>query len=173
MPVRVIATRRIARFLSIESKPAQAVLARTVTDAAGFYEFHVSKAREYDYYFLRFYDSTGFDAVKFAVPDDVEITRLITRRRPVVVDQVLQHAPEWEAVQRLRSLYGPDSLRGKIVRDLGVPDRTERAFTDAGVERETWWFDAAGVAYVIEDGEVVDKREFQAEAESHSIANRQ
>jgi hypothetical protein len=171
VPVRAIATRRIVKFLTVESQPAQKEVVSTNTDANGFYELTLPKLRDYDYYFLRFHDPVQFDAVKFAVPEDVEITNRIQKRRPVVEDFVLDFSPQWDAVQRLVELYGASTTRGKIVRQLGVPDRTDHTATESGVERETWWFDAAGVAYVIEDGRVVEKKTFQPERESDSIAH--
>jgi hypothetical protein len=36
VPVRVIATRRVAKFLTVESRPAQKELVATTTDANGF-----------------------------------------------------------------------------------------------------------------------------------------
>ena len=100
-----------------------------------------------------------FDAVKFAVPEDLEITHT-----------VLQYSAGWDAVQRRGDLYGASSTRGQIVRQLGVPDRTDKITTGDGVERETWWFERAGIAYVIEDGRVLEKTTFQPERESESIA---
>ena len=170
VPVRVLATRRVAKFLTVESQPAQKEIASTTTDLDGFYELAVPKLRDYDFYFLRFHDPVRFDAVKFAVPEDLEITERIQKRRPAVEDTVLQYAAGWEAVQRLVELYGASTTRGQIVRQLGVPDRTDKITTGEGVERETWWFESAGVAYVIEDGRVLEKTTFQPEQESESVA---
>lgn len=170
VPVRVLATRRVVRFLTVESRPAEAEMNATVTDVNGFYEMVVSKNREYDFYFLRFYDPVKFDGIRYARPADVEITARIDKRRPVVEDLILQDSPEWAAVQRLVTLYGSDSTRGRIIRDLGVPDRTERRPGANSIERETWWYEAVGVVYVIEDGKVVERKTFQSEPESHAIA---
>jgi hypothetical protein len=169
VPVRVLATRRVVKFLTIESQPAETQVAATTTGPDGFYELTVPKLRDYDFYFLRFYGPDSFDAVKFAVPADVEVTERIQKRRPVVEDVVLGYSVEWDAVQRLVGLYGADSARGQIVRQLGVPDRTERRAAEDGKERETWWYERAGVAYVIEEGRVVDRMTFQPE-ESPAIA---
>jgi len=170
VPVRVLATRRVVRFLTVESRPAETEMTATTTDANGFYELVVSKDRDYDFYFLRFYDPVKFDGVRFARAADVEITARIDKRRPVVEDLVLQDSPEWEAVQRLVKLYGSDSTRGRIIRELGVPDRTERSTGPDQLERETWWYETAGVAYVIQDGQVVERKLFQSEPESQAIA---
>ena len=170
IPVRVLATRRVVRFLTVESRPAEKEVFVGTTDANGFYELTMEKLRDYDFYFLRFYDSAGFDGVRYAVPSDVEITSRISKRRPVVEDLLLADSPEWDAVERLVALYGEGSTRGRIVRDLGVPDRTERRSGEDGIERETWWFETAGVAYIIEDGRVLERKLFQAEAESQTLA---
>ncbi len=168
--MRVLATRRVVRFLTVESRPSEIEVVAGSTDANGFYELTMSKMRDYDFYFLRFYSSTGFDGVRYTPPGDVEITARISKRRPVVEDRVLEDSPEWEAVQRLVELYGADSTRGRIVRELGVPDRTERRAGDGGEDRETWWFDTAGVAYILEDGRVIQRKTFQPEPKSQSIA---
>jgi hypothetical protein len=170
VPVRVLATRRVARFLTVESRPSEAEMKATATDANGFYEMVVSKNREYDFYFLRFYNPVHFDGIRFTRPADVEVTARIAKRRPVVQDLILQDSPEWEAVQRLVKLYGSESTRGRIIRDLGVPDRTERRAGPDGMERETWWYEGVGVAYVIEDGQVVERKTFQSEPDSQAIA---
>lgn len=172
IPVRVIATRRVVKFLTIESRPAEKELVATVTGPNGFYELDVPKIRDYDFYFLRFYDSKLFDSIRYAMPPDVEITRRINKRRPVIQDVELPAAAGWDAVIRLVDLYGAHSTRGKIIRQLGVPDRTERAGAAEGVARETWWYDSVGVAYVIEGGEVVDKKSFQPVKESLPLARR-
>jgi len=171
IPVRVLATRRVARFLTVESRPAEKEVVVGTTDANGFYELTMEKLRDYDFYFLRFYDTDGFDAVRYAVPPDVEITSRVNKRRPVVEDIALADSPEWDSVERLVELYGPDSTRGRIVRDLGVPDRTDRSGGENGTVRETWWFEAAGVAYIIEDGLVVERKLFQSEPESQALAS--
>lgn len=170
VPVRILATRRVVRFLTVESRPAETQLNSTSTDANGFYEMVVSKNREYDFYFLRFYDPVQFDGIRFSLPADVEITSRIDKRRPVVEDLALKDSPEWEAVQRLVKLYGRDSTRGRIIRDLGVPDRTERSPGAGNLERETWWYETVGVAYIIEDGQVIERKTFQSEPESQAIA---
>lgn len=172
IPVRVIATRRVVKFLTIESRPAEKELVSTVTGANGFYELDVPKVRDYDFYFLRFYDSERFDSIRYATPADIEITGRINKRRPVIQDVRLPRAAGWDAVTRLVNLYGAQSTRGKIIRQLGVPDRTERAGAADGVDRETWWYDSVGVAYVIEAGEVVDKKSFQPAKESLPLARR-
>ena len=170
-PVRILATRRVVRFLGIESRPAEKELVSTVTGPDGFYEVEVPKLRDYDYYFLRFYDSTHFDSIRYAKPPDIEITSWIRKRRPVVQDMQMRWAAGWDAVQRLVSLYGADSVRGQVVRQLGVPERIERATTE-GVDRETWWYEGAGVAYIIENGQVVEKKSFQPTQESSPLARR-
>jgi hypothetical protein len=170
VPVRVIATRRVIKFLQVESKPVQAELAAGLTDATGFYEISVPRDRDFDDFFLRFYDRERFDAVKYAVPPDLDITRIVRKGRVGVLDQNLEFAPGWDAVSRLVDLYGEGSPRGEIVRRLGVPDRTERTASPEGGERETWWYDAVGVAYALEDGRVIERTVFEPQRESTPIA---
>ncbi|MFQ5718379.1 MAG: hypothetical protein ACE5IK_02410 [Acidobacteriota bacterium] len=172
IPVRVIATRRVVKFLSIESHPAEKELVAAITGPSGFYELEVPKVRDYDFYFLRFYDGAHFDGVRYARPDDVEITAWIDKRRPVIQDVTLAPAAGWDAVQRLVKLYGAESPRGRIVRELGVPERTDHAPSADGVDRETWWYDRAGVAYVIENGQVVDRQRFRPRQETRPLARR-
>ena len=171
IPIRVLATRRVVKFLTIESQPAEKELVSTVSGANGFYELEVPKVRDHDFYFLRFHDA-HFDAVRYSTPPDIEITGWINKRRPVVQDVRLTSAPGWDAVRRLVDLYGADTTRGKIIRQLGVPERTERTSRLDDLDRETWWYEILGVAYVIEDGEVVEKRSFQPRQESRPLARR-
>jgi hypothetical protein len=170
VPVRILATRRVAEFLTIKSQPAETEVAATRTSADGFYEMSAAKLRDYDFYYLRFHAPTGFDAVRFSPPEDVEITDRLAKRRPVVQDCTLGPAPGWDATRRLIELFGPDSPRGRIVRALGVPDRVEDAPSGASAAREVWWYDAAGIAYVIENGEVLERRAVTPRVESQAIA---
>jgi len=170
--VRVIATRRVVKFLTVESRPAEKELGSTISGPNGFYELSVPKVRDYDFYFLRFFDGEQFDSVRFATPPDIEITQQIKKRRPVIQDIHLPRAAGWDAVTRLVDLYGAESTRGKIVRQLGVPERTERDTAAGHPEREIWWYDRAGVAYVIEDGEVLERKLFQPPKESLPLVRR-
>ena len=165
--VRLLATRRVAKFLTIESEPAEAELASTRTDANGFYEMRVPRDREYDFFFLRFSTPTDFDRVRFDRPADREITKRFTSRRPVIQDCVLPAAPGWDAVQRLLELYGADSPRGRLIRALGVPDRVEPM---DGAGREAWQFAAAGVTYIVEGDRVVDRRALAEGGEVPAVA---
>jgi len=170
VPVRILATRRVAEFLSIKSQPAETEVVATRTSADGFYEMNAPKLRDYDFYFLRFHARSGFDAVRFSLPEDVEITDRLSKRRPVVQDCALGPAAGWDATRRLIEMYGPDSPRGRIVRSLGVPDRVEDAPSGTAAAREIWWYDTAGVAYVLENGEVLERRVATPRGESQAIA---
>ena len=154
--VRLLATRRVAKFLTIESAPAEAELASARTDTNGFYEMRVPRDREYDFFFLRFYTVADFDSVRFDPPADREITKRFTSRRPVIEDCVLPAAPGWDAVRRLLELYGPDSPRGRVVRALGVPDRVDAVPGAPG--QEAWRYEAEGVTYIVEGDRVLDRR---------------
>ena len=166
--VRLLATRRVAKFLTIESQPAQAELASVRTDANGFYEMRVPRNPEYDFFFLRFFTPGSFDRVRFDPPADREITGRFSSRRPVIQDCVLPAAPGWDAVQRLLQLYGADSPRGRVIRSLGVPDRVEPVAGASG--REAWQFAAAGVVYFVEGDQVVDRRALAEGGEVPAVA---
>lgn len=128
--------------------------ARTTTDRHGFYEFTFPVDRDFRYYYLRFYDPAGFDAVRFRVPEDRDVSRRARKGRPVLANVELRTNPEWPEVKRMIDRYGQASDLGRILRAVGLP--TRRTGEPGG--REIWWYDDHDVSYVLQGEKVLKTR---------------
>jgi hypothetical protein len=120
--------------------------AGAVTDSQGQYRIGFIPASLGNDFSLFFYDKTAFDRVKYRQPAPLDITSMLDRRRTVTVNQVLQFQQSWPEVQRQIDYYGPDSDRGKILRQHGLPEKRERSGPGAE-DSDVWWYYADGVSY--------------------------
>jgi hypothetical protein len=125
-----------------------------MTDGEGRFELEFALDPSFHAYFVRFFEPALFDAVKYLVPSDLEITRQSEKGGVVEAHAVLRFHPDWPQVKALIGEYGAASPRGQILRSLGLPKHKE----DLGEGRELWVFEAAGVSYVIEGEKVVETR---------------
>jgi len=154
--VRVLKTRRV-RVLGAAPDADQAVEeARGRTDAEGRYAIDVPVDHAFPFWFVRFYDVTSFDAVKYRLPPDVDISRQVRAGAAIEAGAVLQFHPDWLQVKALVDQYGAASRRGQILRSLGLPPK--RVPQEGG--REIWEYPAAGVAYLLDGDGVVETRRF-------------
>jgi hypothetical protein len=152
--VRVLKSRTILRLGSLERRDQDVEEVRATTDAHGLFEFTFPVDPQFRHYTLRFYDPRTFDAVKFRLPEDRDISRKVRRGRAVQATVVLRFAPDWTRVQALIEQHGAASHCGQILRALGVPDRVD----PEAEGRELWSFDRAGVAYLVEGSRVLETR---------------
>jgi hypothetical protein len=120
--------------------------ARAVTDAQGQYRIEFVPASLGNDFSLFFYDKTTFDRVKYRQPEPLDITSMLDRRRTVTLNQVLHFQQGWPEIQRQITYYGPDSDRGKILRQHGLPEKRERSGPGAE-DSDVWWYYADGVSY--------------------------
>lgn len=95
--------------------------------------------------FLFFYAAERFDGVRLQRPDGIDITKRLTESRELRLDQVLLDHPQWKEVQRQIAKLGADSAKGKILRQLGLPERIDRGAGDQSAE--TWWYYNKGISY--------------------------
>ncbi|WP_337290534.1 carboxypeptidase-like regulatory domain-containing protein [Candidatus Methylomirabilis sp.] len=95
--------------------------------------------------YLFFYAEKGFDGVRFQRPDGIDITKRLKESRELRLDQVLLDHPQWKEVQRQIAQFGADSAKGKILRQLGLPERIDRGTSDQFAE--TWWYYKKGISY--------------------------
>ena len=157
--IRVLKTRRV-KVLGAAPDADQAVEdARGRTDAEGHYSIDIPVDRAFPFWFVRFYDVKTFDAVKYRLPQDADISRQVRAGATIEASAVLQFHPDWPQVKALVEQYGAGSRRGQILRSLGLP--TRRGPQEGGIE--TWEYPAAGVAYVLDGDRVVETRHFAPE----------
>jgi hypothetical protein len=154
--VRLLKTRRLKSLSAPHSQSQEVEEARGKTDADGRFTIEFKTDNDFPFWYVRFYDPKEFDAVKYKVPQDVEISRAIAASTAVEVGVVLQMQPDWPKVKGLVDQYGPASRRGQILRNLGLPSSRN----PEGEEREIWVYDAAGVSYVLQGDTVIETRHF-------------
>ncbi|MFQ5877183.1 MAG: carboxypeptidase-like regulatory domain-containing protein [Acidobacteriota bacterium] len=152
--VRLLKSRTIVDLKALEKRSQDVEQTRVTTDAHGFYEMSFTVDPRFRYYYLRFYDPKQFDAVKYRLPDDRDISRRARRGRPVHADAVFEFHPDWPEVKALIDRYGPATHVGQILRTLGLPTRR----TPQASGRELWVYDPAGVSYLLEGMRVVQTR---------------
>jgi hypothetical protein len=157
-PVRLLKTKTILNLLHFSTDSQQQEQARTQTDGSGSFELRVVPDPKFDYFYLRFYDAKTFDPVRYSVPGDRDITRLVKTRGEVQVDQVIRDNPDWARVEAMLKDFGTDSNRGRILRSLGLPEKRETIAGSPG--REDWWYYAKGICYQIQGDEVLKIRRF-------------
>jgi hypothetical protein len=134
--------------------------ARALTDERGEYRIEVVPAELGNNLYLFFYDREAFDAVRYARPEPVDVTRTLRETRELVINQTLRTHPDWAEVARLRVEYGPDSHRGRILRQMGLPERREATRTGADLV-EQWHYFSRGITYVIRNGELSGTHQFE------------
>ena len=153
VPVRLLMTRRLITLTELSLRDEFAEGPSTQTDDAGFFRIDLRPDPDYDYYYIRFYDRTSFDAVRYALPADEDVTGKVRAGQPVIVQRRLVEAPNWPTlVRELERVGGPHSPRGRILRSLGLPDDV----VSRGGGATEWRYRRAGVRYLIQNGEVVD-----------------
>ncbi|MCI0371610.1 MAG: carboxypeptidase-like regulatory domain-containing protein [candidate division NC10 bacterium] len=134
--------------------------ARVLTDERGEYRLEVVPGHLGNNLYLFFYDRDGFDHVRYARPEPVDFTKRLKEEPQIVVNQVLRSHPDWPEVVRLRQEYGPDSHRGRILRQMGLPERRE-ATQSGGDLVEQWHYFSRGVTYVLRNGELSGTHQFE------------
>lgn len=145
-PVLVVARSLDLAALRIEYDEHGRRDVRTVTDGQGRYRVEFVPASVGNNFFLFFYDTTGFDRVKYRRPEPLDVTEHLRRDRTVVINQVLQFHPSWPEVARQIAFFGPDSDRARVLRQHGLPEKREPP-AGPGDEPEVWWYYADGVSY--------------------------
>ncbi len=134
--------------------------ARVLTDERGEYRIEVVPGQLGNNLHLFFYDREGFDHVRYARPAPVDLTKPLKDEPHVVINQTLRTHPDWLEVVRLRQEYGPDSHRGRILRQMGLPERLEA--TQSGSDLvEQWHYFSRGITYVLRNGELSGTHQFE------------
>lgn len=144
---------------ALELKELKRREVRTVTDEKGLYRFDFNGEDLGNNFLLFFYDREGFDSIQYQKPEPMDITRRLKEERELQINQVLMFTKDWPEIQRLIKEYGPETEKGKILRQFGLPERKER-FKSLDVESETWWYYTKGVAYKFVDGKLKSTYEF-------------
>ena len=152
--VRLLKSRTYVKLGGLKALDQSVEDARTTTDSLGFFEFDYRLDPAFPYYFLRFYDPKTFDAVKYRLPEDRDVSKRLNSGRPVQVTASLKFQPDWPKVKALLETYSPASQVGQVLRSLGLPS----AKSPEGPGRELWTYDKAGVSYVVEGARILETR---------------
>ena len=134
--------------------------ARVLTDERGEYRIEVVPGQLGNNLYLFFYDREGFDHVRYDRPAAADLTKRLKDEPHVVINQTLRSHPDWPEVVRLRQEYGPDSHRGRILRQMGLPERRE-ATQSGGDLVEQWHYFSRGITYVLRNGELSGTHQFE------------
>ncbi len=118
---------------------------KVLTDHDGRYRVEFIPEQLGNNFYLFFYADQGFDGVRFQKPDGIDITGRLKEARDLKLDQVLPDHPKWKEVQQKIAQYGVDSMRGKVLRQLGLPERIDRGIGEQPTE--TWWYYSKGISY--------------------------
>lgn len=152
--VRLLKSRTYVKLGGLRSLDQSLEDAKVTTDSLGFFEFDYRLDPAFPYYFLRFYDPKTFDAVKYRLPEDRDVSKKMNSGRPVQVTASLRFQPDWPKVKALLETYSPGSQVGQVLRSLGLPS----AKAAEGPGRELWTYDKAGVSYVVEGARIIETR---------------
>jgi hypothetical protein len=116
----------------------------TTSDKDGFYRLAAVIEPSFNRILLRFYSNQGFDKVRYQLPEDKNITRMVRRNREFRLDRVIKENPLWEEVKARIARYGYQSSKGKVLRTRGIPDKVEKGRRG---RYELWWYYEDGVCY--------------------------
>jgi len=157
-PVMLISTQRYLELGSRKSGGRVVTVGSAVTDASGYFSFDVPKEKGYQFWFLRFVDPSHLDPVMYLPPEDVEITADIRRGRVASVEKSIAWHPDWAEVQRrIEEQGGEATEKGKILRAIGLPEKTQHDPV-SGVEE--WWYFTKGILYTFRGSESAGTRRF-------------
>lgn len=143
-PVLVVG-RKLDLNMKLEYQELDRRQLKVLTDRDGRFKLEFVPEQLGNNFYLFFYAEDGFDGVRFQKPDSIDITSRLREGRELKFDQVLLDHPKWKEVQQQIALYGADSMRGKVLRQLGLPERIDRGVGDQPAE--TWWYYAKGISY--------------------------
>lgn len=161
-PVQLIATQRYLELSRHTSGGAVSAMARAVTDAGGFYSIDVPRDRHYQFWFLRFVDPAQLDTVKYLPPEDQEITAMVRRGRVAAVETTIRTHPDWpELERRIEGAGGPSTEKGRILRTLGLPEKTVPGAPSGPAAQEEWWYFTKGILYMFRGAEPAGTRRFE------------
>ncbi len=143
-PVMVVG-RTLDLDMKLEYKEVDRRELKVLTDRDGRYRAEFIPSSLGNNLYLFFYAGEGFDGVRFQKPDGIDITSRLKEGRDLNLDQVLLDHPKWKEVQQKIAQYGADSMRGKVLRQLGLPERVDRGVGEQPTE--TWWYFSKGISY--------------------------
>jgi hypothetical protein len=155
--VRVLKSRTVVDLSGRRRTDQDVEEVRAMTDEHGRFSLQFRVDPQFKSYALRFYDPKQFDAVKYSLPQDRDISRRARAGRPVEADVALRPHPDWPKVKEMIERCGAASHCGQVLRALGLPSR--RVAQGAG--RELWEYDSAGVAYLVEGPKVLETRRLE------------
>ncbi len=157
-PVLLVATRRYVELGKYSSGGEVLNAARATSDDNGYFSIDIPKERGYQHWFVRLMDPGDFDAVKYLPPEDIEITSQVRKGLVAQVETMIRFHPDWpEVEERVARAGGPDTPRGRILRSIGLPEKTVHGDVP-GVEE--WWYFTRGIVYNFRGEEAAGSRRF-------------
>jgi hypothetical protein len=143
-PVQVVG-RKLDLNMKLEYQELDRKQLKVLTDREGRFKLEFVPEQLGNNFYLFFYAEEGFDGVRYQRPDSIDVTDRLKEAKELRFDQVLLDHPTWKEVQQQIALYGADSMRGKVLRQLGLPERIDRGVGNEPTE--TWWYYTKGISY--------------------------
>jgi hypothetical protein len=81
--VRLLKARTIVNLGTFKKSEQNVEELSATTDAHGFFEFNFPLDKKFRYYYLRFYDPDDFDAIKYRLPADKDISSKARKGRAI------------------------------------------------------------------------------------------
>ena len=155
-PVLMVATQRYLEFSKYSSGGDVLNAARATTDRNGYFSIDVPKTRGFQFWFVRLVDPGVFDTIKYLPPEDVEVTSEVRKGLVAQIETTVKFHPDWAEVERrIAQAGGPETPKGKILRSIGLPEKTVETPT-----QEEWWYFTRGVVYNFRGDEPAGSRRF-------------
>jgi hypothetical protein len=143
-PVQVVG-RKLDLNMKLEYHELDRRQLKVLTDREGRFKLEFVPEQLGNNFYLFFHAEERFDGVRYQKPDSIDVTDRLKEGKELKLDQVLLDHPKWKEVQQQIALYGVDSMRGKVLRQVGLPERIDRGVGDQPAE--TWWYYAKGISY--------------------------
>lgn len=140
--------------MGVRQKPQVDVeILRGTTDRHGFFALDTGPRTVHGRVIVRCYDPKTFDAGRYRVPEDRDVTEpLADRGRAIVACRIADAPGRAELEREIERVGGPASPRGRILQRQGRP--VEVVSQDDGLV--LWRY--ANAVYVFRDGALVETR---------------
>ena len=119
----------------------------TRSDSKGLFEIIWLEDTLFNNLSLRLYRDGEFDEVLYRIPENIDITQQIKLSDTVKIDHILEYNAQWESIKAEIEKLGPDSDKGKTLRQRGIPDSTQKFKNKRLKNMEIWWYYSKGICY--------------------------
>lgn len=134
------------------------LLAEGETASDGSYRLVVPYLPGENRYYISFFDAKGFDSVRYARPDRIDITNRVGPGAKVFYDFRLLFHGGWEKVKETLKAYPPNSPKARIIRKYGIPEEVRKENNDSA--NEVWWYYSQGKSFEFQGQDLAKENSF-------------